>query len=427
MITSINVNRIVNHVNNPRKAYGDLTELRDSIARNGILQPLTVVPFENDYKVVIGHRRLEAAKQAGLEEVPCEVKEMSEEDQLNVMMMENMLRENLTAYEEAKGFQLMLDLGKSVETIAEETGFSQTTVRNRTRLLSLDETKFKDSVKRGATLSDLNKLYDIDDEHTRNAVLKYAGTNDFESKVKTAVQNQEDEKKVQAALEEARKWATEVESKAEIGKPVHYVGNISKYYPRVPAHEDNKVYYMVKTSCGYDILEEGDDTEEAERKARQEKAQRISSSLSREAKACYDLRTEFIRNFGNFRKYGKAIMTKFMQCALRDMNRTSWRSYDLQDLGNVLGVEDLENNLDRLNDFAMEKVALAAISVYLDKDTACTWGDHWNGTEYVYIYEGNDKLMDWYAFLLSIGYQPSTQETNMLNGDVEFVQKKEVA
>ena len=424
MITSINVNRIVNHENNPRKAYGDLSELRDSIAKNGILQPLTVVPYEHDYKVVIGHRRLEAAKQAGLEEVPCEVKELSEETQLNVMMMENMLRENLTAYEEAKGFQLMLDLGKSVEAIAEETGFSQTTVRNRTRLLSLDETKFKDSVKRGATLSDLNKLYDIEDEHTRNAVLKYAGTKDFESKVKSAVQDQEDEKKLQAALDDVRQWATEVESKAEIGKPTRFLKSISKYFPSVPEHEEGRTYYIVKTTYGYDVLEEGEDTEEAARKARQEEAARIRESLAREARECYELRTEFIRNFGNFRKYGKVIMTKFMQTVLADLTRTSWRSYSLSDLGEVLQIDDLEHNLDKLNDFAMEKVAFAMLSVYLDRPTACTWGDHWNGEKYVYIYEGNDRLMDWYAFLLSLGYQPSTQETNMLNGDVEYVEKE---
>lgn len=424
MITSINVNRIVNHVNNPRKALGDLTELRDSIAKNGILQPLTVVPCENDYKVVIGHRRLEAARQAGLEEVPCEIRELSEEDQLNIMMMENMMRENLTAYEEAKGFQLMLDLGKSVETIAEETGFSQTTVRNRTRLLSLDEAKFKDSIQRGATLSDLNKLYDIEDERTRNAILKFAGTADFESKVNSAVRTQENEKAMQAAIENVRQWATEIGSRDEVGKPLRFHSSISPYSPRVPAHEEDKVYYLIKTSYGYDVLIEGDQTEEDERKAKEEERKRIASYLRGEARACYDLRTEFIRNFGNFRKYGKAIMTKFMQLTLADLNRASWRSYSLDDLGAILNIEDLEHNLDRLNDFPMEKVALCLCSVYMDKPSACTWEEHWNSGDTYYTYECNDKLMDWYAFLLSIGYQPSTQETNMLNGDLDYITKE---
>ena len=73
----ISVSDIVPHPENPRKDVGDVTELADSIKANGIMQNLTVVPHEEDgrhcYRVIIGHRRLAAAKAAGLEEVPCVV------------------------------------------------------------------------------------------------------------------------------------------------------------------------------------------------------------------------------------------------------------------------------------------------------------------------------------------------------------------
>jgi hypothetical protein len=74
----IAVSQLYPHPDNPRKDLGDLTELADSIKANGIYQNLTVIPREPDgYTVIIGHRRLSAAKLAGLEKVPCIVAEMT--------------------------------------------------------------------------------------------------------------------------------------------------------------------------------------------------------------------------------------------------------------------------------------------------------------------------------------------------------------
>jgi len=427
MINLIKTDAIVNNENNPRHDLGDLVELRDSIAKNGVLQPLTVVPYLDGYKVVIGHRRLEAAKQAGIEEVPCIIENWTEEEQLNVMMMENMLREQLTTYEEAKGFQMMLDLGKSVEQIADETGFSQTTVRNRTKLLSLDEKKFKESVARGATLSDLSKLYLIEDEHMRNAVLNSAGTNNFESKLNRAIEEQDRARKLATAELSISTWAKKIEKSGMVdGEPVkmHFVTSYTYYQDKIPQNpEDDKAYYYTVEACGFYIYQEGvaeRDTEEEERRAR---AKAIAEELSSAAKSCYNLRLTFIRNFGNFRKYGKDIMTAFMQACLRDMARTSWRSYNLDMLGDVLGIDNLNDNLDALNDFKLEQVALAMLTVYSDSDAACTWKTSWQSDGYHYIYEQNDKLLAWYAFLTSIGYQPSTEEVDFLCGNVNHVEK----
>lgn len=110
------------HPDNPRKQLGDLTELAESIKVRGIMQNLTVVPHEeldDEYTVIIGHRRLGAAKAAGLKFVPCVVTLMSEKEQLATMMLENMQRSDLTMLEQADGFQMMMNLGENVESIAE--------------------------------------------------------------------------------------------------------------------------------------------------------------------------------------------------------------------------------------------------------------------------------------------------------------------
>ena len=121
-LQQIPVDKIRPHPDNPRKDLGDLTELTQSIKANGIMQNLTVVPIAGEYsgvsigvyRAVIGHRRLAAAKLAGLTLVPCIVAEMTENQQLKTMIMENMQRADLTLMEQAGAFQMMMDLGDSI-------------------------------------------------------------------------------------------------------------------------------------------------------------------------------------------------------------------------------------------------------------------------------------------------------------------------
>lgn len=89
------VDRLHPHPDNPRKDLGDLSELADSIKANGIFQNLTVVVDDltstiSDFTVIIGHRRLAAAKMAGLTEVPCVIAEMDQREQVQTMLLENM-------------------------------------------------------------------------------------------------------------------------------------------------------------------------------------------------------------------------------------------------------------------------------------------------------------------------------------------------
>lgn len=198
-LTTIAIEKLHPHPDNPRKVIGDIDELAESIKANGILQNLTVVPMNDDwteFTVIIGHRRLAAAKQAGLTELPCAVVEMTEKEQLSTMLTENMQRSDLTVYEEAKGCQLLLDLGDTVAEVAKKTGFSESKIRRRVKLCELDEEAFKESQIRQPTLQDYDRLNQIKDIEVRNELLKSIGTNNFDNLLYSAVQKQEtDEEK----------------------------------------------------------------------------------------------------------------------------------------------------------------------------------------------------------------------------------------
>lgn len=195
-LTTIAIDKLHPHPQNPRKVIGDIDELAESIKANGILQNLTVVPMNDDwteFTVIIGHRRLAAAKQAGLTELPCAVVEMTEKEQLSTMLTENMQRSDLTVYEEAKGCQLLLDLGDTVAEVAEKTGFSESKIRRRVKLCELDEEAFKESQIRQPTLADYDRLNQIKDIETRNKLLESIGTNNFDNLLYAAVKEQETE------------------------------------------------------------------------------------------------------------------------------------------------------------------------------------------------------------------------------------------
>lgn len=188
--------QLVPHPKNPRIDVGDVTELAESIKVNGIMQNLTVVPTENtgQYKVIIGHRRLAAAKLAGIEEVPCAIKNLTEKEQQAIMLAENMQRTDLTLYEQAQGIQMCLDLGMSESDVCDKTGFSKSTVHRRTKLLKYNKDKVNQAIDQGATLQDFIKLESIEDEEQRLKLSDFLGTEKFQKKLGEAIRNQETNK-----------------------------------------------------------------------------------------------------------------------------------------------------------------------------------------------------------------------------------------
>ena len=137
-IKLINTSLIDPHPDNPRKNIGDVTDLAASIKANGLLSPLSVVPNGERYRVIAGHRRLAACKQAGTGAVPCFVLDLDPLQQLEAMVTENCQREQLTVLEEADAIQGMLDLGATTAAVAHRLGRSSDYVRDRAKAASID-------------------------------------------------------------------------------------------------------------------------------------------------------------------------------------------------------------------------------------------------------------------------------------------------
>lgn len=136
-IKLINTSLIDPHPDNPRKQIGDVTDLAASIKTNGLLTPLSVVPNGERYRVIAGHRRLAACKQAGTGAVPCFVLDLDPLQQLEAMVTENCQREQLTVLEEADAIQGMLDLGATTASVAHRLGRSADYVRDRAKAASI--------------------------------------------------------------------------------------------------------------------------------------------------------------------------------------------------------------------------------------------------------------------------------------------------
>lgn len=125
----------------PRKRLDPeaVAELARSVAQKGILQPLLVRPAGEGYEIVAGERRFRAAQQAGLSTVPVVVKSLGDRETLEIALIENVQREDLSALEEARAYKQLLEFGLSQEAVADAVGKSRSAIANTLRLLQLDE------------------------------------------------------------------------------------------------------------------------------------------------------------------------------------------------------------------------------------------------------------------------------------------------
>ena len=162
-LVQIPIGELHPHPQNPRRDLGVLDELAESIKAAGIRQPLTVVPHDavkghgnkSGYLIVIGHRRAAAAQLAGLAAVPAIVDEsLTAAQQLELMLVENIQRADLSAVEEADGYQGLLDLGLDEAAIAAKTGRSKATVHARLQLVGLPKPAREKVHAHQATLDD---------------------------------------------------------------------------------------------------------------------------------------------------------------------------------------------------------------------------------------------------------------------------------
>ncbi len=138
----VKISKVEPNLNQPRKQFDEdsLSELAESIKQYGILQPLLVSDKKDYYEIIAGERRWRAAKMAGLKEVPVLVREFSEQEIVEISLIENIQREDLNPIEEAKAYRRLIDeFHLKQDEIAERVSKSRVAVTNSMRLLKLDE------------------------------------------------------------------------------------------------------------------------------------------------------------------------------------------------------------------------------------------------------------------------------------------------
>lgn len=140
----------------PRRDFDDeaLAELAQSISEHGVLQPILVRPMiAGGYQIVAGERRYRASRMAGLKEIPVVIRELTDSETMQLALIENLQRQDLSALEEAAGYRTLMDeYGFSQEQVAKTVGKSRSAIANTLRLLSLP-TEIKEMLSNGAISS----------------------------------------------------------------------------------------------------------------------------------------------------------------------------------------------------------------------------------------------------------------------------------
>ncbi len=173
-IREVPLDRILPNPAQPRLSYEEdsLTELADSIREHGVLQPILVRPVGSQFELIAGERRWRASRLAGREAIPAIVVEFDEQTALEVSIIENLQREDVSPLEEAAMFRKMTDLGYSVRQLAQKIGKDKGYVENRMRLADAPpEVRELVSVRKD-TISHAYELMKISDERTRRRLAK---------------------------------------------------------------------------------------------------------------------------------------------------------------------------------------------------------------------------------------------------------------
>ena len=430
-ITMLPVAELHPHRDNPRKELGDLTELAESIKANGVMQNLTVIPIEEaepdtdrqGYTVIIGHRRLEAAKRAGLNEVPCVITHMDRAKQLSTMLLENIQRNDLTVYEQAQGFQLMRDMGSTVKEISALSGFSEKTVRHRLEIARLDGVKVKNvSEERQLSLAEFAELEKVEDIDERNKLLGFIGTCNFKWQLDNAVAVQEIRKLEKFAQPTLMQFAVKSDYGNCYGLTVYATLKTESDVRELTVPETKKGVKYYYTVSRYDIKvyvkepkpKEKTDAAEKEKKLRT-KAQ--VQALDELAERCFESRKSFILNFDalsvTHQVFFEFISAILLSAEYSGFNRSVQREFiGSTELSSFACLQDGEREKFLRTATPRKRAIVAAYSCSgdgKDKD--------------VHDYNGNynkdykaQECRRIYDALKILGYEPSDEEREYING-----------
>lgn len=444
-VVNMPIEYLVPHPQNPRKDLGNLEELTASIKENGIYQNLTVIPVneavpgeEPKYMVVIGHRRLEAAKRAGLQEVPCAiVRGMSETRQLQTMLLENMQRSDLTVYEQAQGFQQLLDFGMDIEDISQQSGFSKSTIRRRLEIAKLDQNKLKElSSTRQLSLKEFDALAKIKNLEARNEAMEKIGTNDFALAVTRAMYKEKIEAAMPVFLADMERLGIKKfpDSANKYSSKYRRVGSLDLYEYEVTKDKIPKktegLYYEASYPRNVEFyVKETKKAKIIKKSAKElEKEKRIKEAwfkVDAMAATHYELRKAFVENLRGTAKQREAVyMGAYSLIVLRSVAYMS--------CGDISKEAGMDNKyFDPRRD---EKAVKLAYESY-DNTQKCIEVIYklFNDNEKEFYandyrarypeYKFNPRLEAMYHWLTKLGYQMSSEEKLIAAGTHEIFQQ----
>ena len=447
-ITMMPVSKIFGHPNNPRTSNGDLSELSASIKAMGVLQNLTVVPYSpidhaglsvpNDggdyYVAVAGNRRLAAAKLAKLAEVPVVISNMSFKEQNRVMLIENLQRETLTPYQQGKTIQLMLSLGDTIGDIAQQTGFSEATIRNRVKLGVFDSDKMAEVEGRNATMKDYLDLAKIEDEQLRNEVLGSIGTANFRNdlaRAKSTLRDRKNKAELTAVLSSfaTKKEQAEVNAAGMVLVTTYYASD-SADKVKVPEDKDT-VSYVFTENYGLQLWRPKtakDSAKENAKKQQDAEIQACREGIKSASERAAGLRKDFLMQVSeaavrqHFDALVSAVGARFFSLAAQSQSKVPV-NYDL--LRNLAGVgvnsigavdpAELELAASKQPQWTMFALGCAML------ENGAYFVDAWQNIPgrtgaYVATHVKNSGLDNLYKLLMALGYEMSEEEKQLQDG-----------
>lgn len=452
-IQMIPIEALVHHPDNPRKDLGDLKELTASIKASGVMQNLTVVENPDDeetWLVVIGNRRLEASKAAGIKELPCVISDMDYKTQLATMMAENMQRVDLTVVEQAQGVQMMMDLGMDVGEISRKTGIRRDAVERRTLMLKYDAGKVKTAIAKGGTISDFVELDKVKDEAKRAKLLEDIGTPNFRNHLRGALEDQADWSRVNDMAAKLEAFATRISVSGEVNGRKQMMIDVKKWH-RPDAKEigalatpqdvkERRYYYLIgDTYPSITLLAAVEDAEDV--KAYEEGRQTSRDKLRDTYKAAWDraeqiakrhrqLRIDFVKNGAGLKVDREYIFARLMNIALRTMGYLSGISEpvlcDLLDVDHIGKTDEIwwMEYLQTHQAYA----ALCILLVKLDDGYKRPYTTEWDPDVHSNrpVQRRCPELVQLYDILTHCGYEMSDEEKAMMDGTHEVYKKPEV-
>lgn len=433
MIEEIEIRKLHQHPKNVRRTYGDLAELTESIKEVGILQNLTVVPdpaVKGEYLVVIGNCRLQAARQAGLKTVPCSVVDMTEEEQISTMLVENMQRKNLSIIEEAKGVQMCIDLGTKPADLAKKTGLSKRVIYERKAIAELD---IEDESPE-ATIQDYLKVTELKDKENRDELLKVIGTSNFQWKYNELKRKEEYAAFFKTLTPYLAGHATEALQRPKWNEytKVYDVGK--KADIDEIEWEDDADYVFWKSSSSpmisvYKLKSEEDLEEDLEEQEEYERQKEQRNDTRKQGKVWADIartsRMNYMRELYRG-DHGPISKDKLILWLTRGL--TAWHGWDEYIYREAMEIEEG----DEYEDDTTEQDMIASVQRSATNAVMVVYSSMERGENSELptmtgfgTYREDEDTQRLYDFLHDFGYRPSQEEKKLLDGTHEIYIKED--